>query len=71
MPVTSGNIIGSDHSPKGSCVFTKKFPTPTLVVTLSLIHICYRVIDIGRRLETDAQLAGIFGKMTFFTGFTP
>ena len=31
----------------------------------------YRVIDIGRRLETDAQLAGIFGKMTFFTGFTP
>ena len=31
----------------------------------------YRVIDIGRRLKTDAQLAGIFGKMAFFTGFTP
>ena len=31
----------------------------------------YRVIDIGRGFETDAQLAGIFGKMTFFTGFTP
>ena len=31
----------------------------------------YRVIDIGRRFKTDAQLVGIFGKMTFFTGFTP
>ena len=31
----------------------------------------YRVIDIRRRFKTDAQLVGIVGKMSFFTGFTP
>ena len=34
IPPTSGNMMGSDHSPNGSCVLTKKFPAPTLVVTI-------------------------------------
>lgn len=55
----------------GSDLFREAF-TETIVAILrcdgfpsGFLFFRYRVIDIGRRLETDAQLAGIFGKMTF------